>query len=202
MKLLLSGFEPFGGHAQNPSEATVRAMAQQPIPGVTLHTLVLPVDAKRAPGMLTAAMDEHKPDVVLSLGEARGRFALGIERVAVNLLDFVIADNAGALVTDAPVVPDGPAAYFSTLPVRNMLQAARAAGVPAELSLSAGAYLCNQVMYATLHHIGMNWLPMRAGFVHMPALPETIAGTDARLASMSIESLVRGVGAMIRALAE
>jgi pyroglutamyl-peptidase len=201
MKVLLTGFEPFGGHAHNPSEMTVRSLEKKAVRGVILRTLVLPVDAQRAPAKVLKAIDQQRPDVVVMLGEARGRASITIERVAVNLLDFALPDNAGARLTDEPVAKGGPAAYFSTLPVRDMLVAARGVGVPADLSLSAGTYLCNQVMYAALHHISENELDTRAGFVHLPALPESIAETGGAHPTMSVDTLARGVRAMLQIIA-
>jgi pyroglutamyl-peptidase len=122
---------------------------------------------------------------------------LSIERVALNLLDYTIPDNSGAQVKDEPIVPDGPAAYFISLPVREIRDAVQAAGVPAELSLSAGAFLCNQVLYTLLHHISVNKLPIKAGFIHMPALPEQVIDRPASVPSMSMETMVRGVRAAI-----
>jgi pyroglutamyl-peptidase len=161
---------------------------------------MLPVDRVTGPATLVMAVESFKPDVVLCLGQATGRAALSIERVAVNLLDYAIADNSGAVVTDEPIVPDGPAAYFVTLPVRRVRDAIRAAGVPAELSLSAGAFLCNQVLYTLLHHIAVNRQVMRAGFIHVPALPEQIVNERHGLPSMSLETMVVGVRAAIQAM--
>jgi pyroglutamyl-peptidase len=109
-----------------------------------------------------------------------------------------IADNAGQKVVDEPIARDGPAAYFCTLPVRAMHDAVRAAGVPAELSLSAGAYLCNQVIYKLLHHLAQNKSNTRAGFIHLPALPEQAVARDALIPSMSLQMMIKGVGAAVQ----
>jgi pyroglutamyl-peptidase len=197
MKLVLTGFEPFGRHAENPSEQTVHALQLMSIAGIALHTLILPVDTVRAPALLLAAINEIQPDVLMSLGEARGRAVISIERVAINLLDFERPDNSGITITDAPIVAGAPAAYLSTLPVRALRAAALGAGVPATLSLTAGAYLCNQVMFAALHHIARNALACRAGFVHLPALPASVAERASDMPSMSIETTCRAVRAML-----
>jgi pyroglutamyl-peptidase len=199
MKILITGFEPFGGSTVNPSIQVVRAMASAPLDNVDLCTAMLPVDRITGPSTLVLAVDTYKPDVVLCLGQATGRTTLSIERVAVNLLDYHIADNSGALVTDEPVVPDGPAAYFVTLPVRDLLSAVRDACVPAELSLSAGTFLCNQVLYTLLHHIAVNGLAIKAGFIHVPALPEQVV--DKPAPSMSLQTMTAGIRAALLCLA-
>jgi pyroglutamyl-peptidase len=197
MKLLLTGFEPFGGSSVNPSIQVVRVLANGPMEGVHLQTAMLPVDKVSGPATLVMAVESYKPDVVICLGQATGRAVISIERVAVNLLDYAIPDNSGAQVKDEPIVPDGPAAYFTSIAVREIRDAVQAAGVPAELSLSAGAFLCNQVLYTLLHHISVNKLPIKAGFIHMPALPEQVIDRPASVPSMSMETMVRGVRAAI-----
>jgi pyroglutamyl-peptidase len=200
MKLLLTGFEPFGGSDVNPSAQIVERLAREGGAGVELVTAVLPVDRYRGPATLIQAVRQSEPDAVLCLGLAGQRPAIAIERVAVNLLDFRIADNNGNQFVDEPIVPDGPAAYFTTLPVRAMHEAALAAGVPAELSLSAGAFLCNQVTYELLHYLATNQLNIRAGFVHVPYLPEQVAQKWPLLPSMSLATMCQGTTAVIHAI--
>jgi len=201
VRLLLSGFEPFAGSPINPSQQLAEALAAERMDGVQINSLILPVDGALAPAALIAALDAQQPDAVISLGQATGRAVMSLERVAVNLLDYSIPDNTGKLIVDEPVVAGGPAAYFATVPVRAMLEAMRGAGVPAELSLSAGAYLCNQVLYAVLHHIAANRLPVRAGFIHVPALPQQVPPGTTRLPSMSLATMLTGVRAAILAAA-
>lgn len=201
MRLLLSGFEPFAGSPINPSQQLAEALAAERMDGVQINSLILPVDGALAPAALIAALDAQQPDAVISLGQATGRAVMSLERVAVNLLDYSIPDNTGKLIVDEPVVAGGLAAYFATVPVRAMLEAMRGAGVPAELSLSAGAYLCNQVLYAVLHHIAANRLPVRAGFIHVPALPQQVPPGTTRLPSMSLATMLTGVRAAILAAA-
>jgi pyroglutamyl-peptidase len=200
MKLLLTGFEPFGGSPVNPSQQIVFALAQRSFAGLVLYTAILPVDRVDGPAAALNAIHEHQPDAVLCLGQAARRPALSIERVAVNLLDYAIPDNAGNRVVDEPVVAGGPAAYFATLPLRRMLAAVQAAHVPCELSLSAGAFLCNQVLYAVLHHLAHNSSTTRAGFIHVPSLPEQVVSKPAP--SMSLETMIAGVQAAISAIGE
>src|SRR5664279_3537810 len=128
MKILLTGFEPFGGSPVNPSGQVVSALAGRPIESINLYTAILPVAHASGPTALVCAVESYQPEVVLCLGQAGGRNVLSIERVAVNLLDDSIADNSGAVLTDQPVVAGGPTAYFVTLPVRALLGAVRAAG--------------------------------------------------------------------------
>ena len=195
MKLLLTGFEPFDGRSLNPSQLAVQQLVSEGLPGCEIVPVILPVIADIAPGLLLTRLEEVQPEVLLSLGLAGSRPVISIERIAINLLDFRIPDNAGRQLLDNPIVADGPAAYFATLPVRAMYEAVLAAGVPVELSLSAGAYLCNQVMYAALHLIAVRGWRIRAGFVHLPALPEMV--TTRPIPSMSLETMLTGLRAML-----
>ena len=200
MKMLLTGFKPFGGSQVNPSEQVVGRLTRDGVPGVTLHSAILPVDRQGSPATLLNAVRALHPDAILCLGEATRRMAISVERVALNLLDYRMADNAGHQAIDEPIVPDGPAAYFVTLPVRTMLDAVRTAGIPAELSLSAGAFLCNQVTYELLHYLTTHQLDIPAGFVHLPALPEQVTNLYPPMPSMALETMTRGICAVIGAL--
>jgi pyroglutamyl-peptidase len=197
MRLLLTGFEPFGGSRINPSEQVVRALAQEPPPGIELITAILSVDHQCGPLELLRACEQASPEAVLCLGEAPQRSAISIERLAINLLDFRIPDNQGIQVTDEPIIPGGPAAYFTTLPVKAIWQAIQNVDIPAELSLSAGAYLCNQVLYRLLHHLAQNQLHIPAGFIHLPRLPEQVSQQNISGPSMSLEISARGIKAAI-----
>ncbi len=193
MKILITGFEPFGGSPINPSEQVALALHGQTIAGAELLTAILPVDGLRGPQALLEALQKGQPDVVLCLGEAARRPVLSLERIAINLLDYRIPDNAGHKMIDEPVVEGGPAAYFATIPVREIYQVLLETGIPAELSLSAGAYLCNQVMYRLLHFITTNSLNIQAGFIHLPALPRQAALQQTPQPSMSLETSLSGV---------
>ncbi len=197
----LSGFEPFGERARNPSQEVVRRLLRRPPRRARVEGLVLPVDAVQAVPLLLEAVDRLRPEAVVCLGEAPGRPAISLEQVAVNLLEFPIPDHAGHKPQGEPVVPGGPAAYFATLPLKEMQAAMRRAGVPTVLSLSAGSYLCNQVMYALLHHLAQSGRTVPAGFIHLPSLPAEEAARDRPGPSMDLVLATRGVRAGLEALA-
>lgn len=199
--IFVTGFGPFGERARNPSERVVRRLLRRPPRGARVEGLVLPVDAARAVPLLLEAVDRLRPEAVVCLGEAPGRPAISLERVAVNLLDFSIPDNAGRKPQGEPVIPEGPAAYFATLPLKELQAAMQGAGVPTVLSLSAGSYLCNQVMYALLHHLAQGSRTVPAGFIHLPALPEEEAIRDRPGPSMDLALSTRGVRVGLEVLA-
>jgi len=200
MKFLVTGFEPFGQSSVNPSEQVVRVLAGRKFEGFAVETAVLPVHRFHGPQTLLTQVQQTKPDAIVCLGEAGGRTAVSLERIAVNLLDFRIADNDGLVVQDEPIVADGPAAYFTTLPVRALQQAVAAAGVPAELSLSAGAFLCNQVTYELLHFLAQQQLAIPVGFVHLPLLPKQAANQTPLRPSMALDGMVTAVGTILHTL--
>lgn len=165
-RILLTGFEPFGGDATNPSWAAASAAAERlRAAGHDARAVQIPCVFAASGPALQQALAEHRPDVVVCVGLAGGTAQVRLERVAVNLQDARIPDNAGDQPVDRPVVVDGPAALFSTLPVKRALAALQAAGIPAQLSLSAGSFVCNHLMYSVLHAPGT---ARAAGFVHVP----------------------------------
>ncbi len=174
--VLLTGFEPFGGESINASARLVAALDGRVVAGRRVAGLILPVVFGAAGERLLDAINRLRPALVICTGQAAGRAAISLERVALNLADSAQPDNAGVRLVDAPVVPGGPAAYWSTLPLRPILAALRARGLPAELSLSAGGYVCNHVFY-TLMHALRDAPAVRGGFVHLPVLPEQAAAS-------------------------
>jgi pyroglutamyl-peptidase len=196
--LLITGFEPFGSFAVNPSQEVVKRLSSNGKPAGAV-TAILPVDAARVPGMITDLLLDLQPDLCLMLGQANGYAALSVERVAINLCDFRIPDNAGIQRIDEPIVQDGPAAYFSTAPVRAVVDAIRAAGIPANLSLSAGAYLCNMVYYVALHVCATHRLSTRCLFVHLPSLPAQSSADPRPGPTMALETMCAGVHAALAA---
>jgi pyroglutamyl-peptidase len=207
MRLLLTGFEPFNNSSTNPSQQAVHYLADHPPAGFELRTAILPVEHQRGPQALLQAIEASQPQAVVCLGES-GHAGLAIERVAINLIDDSIPDNAGERWTDQPVVPGGPAAYFVTLPVRLMQHAILEAGVPVDLSLSAGAFLCNQIAYILLHHLATHATlgAIPAGFIHLPRLPEQAVArqqaqpTQGALPSLGLETQLRGLAAALKVL--
>ncbi|GAA3104735.1 pyroglutamyl-peptidase I [Streptosporangium carneum] len=169
MNVLLTGFEPFGGASVNPSWEAVRL-----VPGV--RAVQVPCVFGEALEHLRAAVLEHDPSVIVCVGQAGGRADMTVERVAVNLNDARIPDNAGQQPIDEPVVRGGPAAYFATLPVKACVAAARAAAVPASVSQSAGTFVCNHLFYGLMHLIATELPGVRGGFVHVPFAPEQTLG--------------------------
>ena len=167
MKCLITGFEPFGVDAINPSQEAVLALPDQ-IGDITLIKAALPVVHGDASDQLKALMVEHRPDVVVCVGQAGGRTGLTIERVAINVDDYPIPDNAGHQPVDQPIAAQGPVAYFLTLPNKAIVQAWRQAGYPASLSNTAGTFLCNHVAYAAAHFAAHHFPAMKTGFIHIP----------------------------------
>ncbi len=165
-RLLITCFEPFGGSGRNASQEAVAALPDT-VAGFELCKRCLPVVFGTAGEQAIAAIDELSPDAVICVGEAGGRTAITPEMVALNLRFARIPDNAGAAPQDEPVLSGGENALFSTLPVRAMAQAINAAGIPAEVSYSAGTYVCNDTMYAVVEHLRDTGIP--AGFIHVPA---------------------------------
>lgn len=194
--ILVTAFEPFGGEDRNPALDAMRALPKT-IAGTRIATCVVPTEFNRSIRVVTGAIEKTRPVAVLAIGQAGGRAAVTPERVAINLDDARIPDNAGAQPLDQPIVADGPAAYFSTLPVKAMVQAIRAAGVPAELSHTAGTYVCNHLMYGILHQLRDSHT--RAGFVHVPYASEQVAGR-ADTPSLPLDSIVTALTAAIEAI--
>jgi pyroglutamyl-peptidase len=200
MRLLVTAFEPFGKSPINSSERTLRALEENPPAGVELITELLPVERIAGPERLLAAFEQAQPDAALCLGQAAGANVLRLERVAVNLLDYNIPDNAGEQVQDAPIVEGGPDAYFATLPLRRMQAASERVGTPCEISLSAGAYLCNQVFYTLRHHTAQRQLDVPVGFLHLPLLPTQLSGELMSKPCMAVETICEGLRSALEVL--
>ena len=167
MKILLTGFDPFDREKVNPAFEAVKLLPDT-IAGAQIVKLEVPTQFVRAGEVLEAAMAEHKPDVVICVGQAGGRAAITPEKVAINLMDGRIPDNAGYQPVDVPIRADGPAAYFATLPVKAMVQRMQDAGIPAAVSYTAGTYVCNSLMYTLLFLIDRKFPSVRGGFIHVP----------------------------------
>jgi len=199
-RVLVTGFEPFAGDDVNPSWEICRALPEA-IGHARVHTLRVPVAFRDAIEVVAAEIDRLDPLVVLCLGLAGGRPALSVERVAINVDDARIADNAGARPVDEPVAAGGPAAYFATVPVKSMVAAMREAEAPAVLSNTAGTFVCNHLLYGVLHFLAASGRPTRAGFIHVPWL-ESQALSRPGEPAMALATMVRGVEAAIAAALE
>jgi pyroglutamyl-peptidase len=193
-KLLITGFDPFGGASVNPAREAVMALPDV-VGDYTLTKLEIPTVFGLAAETVLRAAEALCPDVILCVGQAGGRAAITPEVVAINLREASIPDNAGNQPKNMPVVENAPAAYFSTLPVRAMTEGVKAAGIPCSLSYSAGVFVCNDLLYTLLHHY--DGTDTRVGFVHIPYLPEQ-AGEG--VASLPLEDAVRGLTAAIQAI--
>ncbi|HUP28698.1 MAG TPA: pyroglutamyl-peptidase I [Usitatibacter sp.] len=195
--VLVTGFEPFNGEGLNPSWEVCNRLARS-IGGMRVETCRVPCEFRRAIEVVAEAIERLRPALVVSLGQAGGRSHLSVERVAINVDDARIDDNAGTAPVDAPIAPDGPPAYFATLPIKAMVAAMRAAGVPAEVSNTAGTYVCNHLMYGVLHSIAASGTDARAGFIHLPYAEEQVLDKPT-VAAMAIATMTRGVEAAIAA---
>ncbi|WP_414948927.1 pyroglutamyl-peptidase I [Levilactobacillus brevis] len=198
MKLLITGFDPFGGEKTNPAIEAVKRLPAV-IAGATVVPLGIPTVFGTCAEVVRQAIITERPDVVLSVGQAGGRSALTPERIAINLDDGRIPDNAGFQPVDQPIQPNGPAAYFTQLPVKAMAQAIRQAGLPSHVSTTAGTYVCNHIMYEVQHLRATEFPQLQAGFIHIPFLPEQVVQRSG-VPSLSLTDDVRGLAAAIRAI--
>ena len=170
MKIIVTGFDPFGGEKINPSIECVKALPE--IEGVELIRLELPTVFKESAKRLNEVINDVKPDAVLSVGQAGGRPGITMERIAINVDDARIPDNISQQPIDEAIQLDGEAAYFTTLPIKRIVKAIREAGIPAEVSNSAGTFVCNHIMYQSLFAATKADKPFQAGFMHIPFIPE------------------------------
>ena len=193
MPILVTAFTPFGGDALNASQEILNALPAT-LGGVRLEKRLLPVSFRSAPRLALEAAERLRPEAIVCLGQAAGRDAVTPERVAVNLMDASMPDNDGFQPMDEPVIPNAPAAYFSTLPVKAMVEAMQRVGVPARLSNTAGTYVCNALMFAMLHQTK----DIPRGFIHVPYLTEQ--GKGETVPSLPMETVLRGVTACLQIL--
>lgn len=200
MKILVTGFEPFNGRDINPSQLILERLEAPK--DIVLIKALLPVEFKATTKILKDLLKEHHPDVVLSLGQAGNRPEISVERVAINL-DNVrssngkrdLPDNAGDTPVDEPIVEGAPTAYFSTLPVWELVKAIQEVDVKAAVSYTAGTYVCNHVMYTVLHEFATKYPHMKAGFIHVPFLPEQNPTTGY---TMELDDMVKGIQVAIQ----
>ena len=198
MNILLTGFEPFGGESVNPSWEIARALDGWVCEGRTVRAVRLRCAFGDALRTLDDALAAHRPELVVCLGQAGGRAEISIERAALNVDDARIPDNLGRQPIDAAVVPEGPAAYFSTLPIKALAHDLRGAGIAAAVSNTAGTFVCNHVFYALMHRLATTpaLAQARGGFVHVPYTPEQVAdrpGTPAMALATQVEGIRRAL---------
>nr|WP_072514666.1 pyroglutamyl-peptidase I [Ndongobacter massiliensis] len=200
MKVLVTGFDPFGGESINPALESIKKLPKE-IAGAQIVTLEIPTVIGKSVDKIRAKVEEEKPDVVLSIGQAGGRPDLTVERIGINVDDCRIPDNEGNQPVDEPVAADGPAAYFVTIPIKAMVQKMLENGYPASISNTAGTFICNHVCYGVAHLAATKYPKMRTGFMHIPFLPEQVL--DKRnMPSMSLETIVGGITCAIEAIVE
>jgi pyroglutamyl-peptidase len=192
VKILVTGFEPFAGATLNPSGEIVKRLERE-----GLVTAILPVEYDAATARVLELVEEHQPDAVICLGQAEGRSTISFERVAVNLDDAKLADNAGVTRIDTEINPNGAAAYFTTLPIREMADAVFEAGIPASLSLSAGTFVCNHIFYELQQALAATGIP--SGFVHVPLMHEQATEFDGK-PTMAIEDQVAALQVALEVL--
>lgn len=191
--VLVTGFEPFTPHKINPTDELARSFDGYRVGDALVRGAVLPVHHADAAPRVRALLETLRPTTVLHLGLAGGRARVALERVAVNVMDYAVPDNAGCQKSDEPCVPAGPAAYFATLPLRAILARLTDAGIPAYVSDTAGTYLCNQTLYTTLNMVAGLSQPPRVGFMHLPLLPSMVAASGLDQPSMDLGVMRRAV---------
>ncbi len=189
-KVLLTGFEPFGGSHVNPSIEACRRLEKETVNEHQVVVEMIPLRYDEVRPRLLEALERHMPSAVICTGQS-GAASINLERVAINVADARIPYNCGTQPVDRPIVEDGPAAYWSRLPLRRILKALRDSGIPSVISNSAGTFGCNHIFYELMHHIEEEGLDISAGFIHIPPLPEQV--TDKGTPSMSLETTVRAL---------
>ena len=198
MKILVTGFDPFGGEPINPAIESVKRLPDN-IAGAEIIKLEIPTVRKKSLEKIEKAINEHNPDVILSIGQAGGRFDISIERIGINLDDFRIPDNEGNQIIDEPIFPDGENSYFVKLPVKAMVQNVQKNNIPASVSYTAGTFVCNHVLYGVLYLIEKKYKGKKSGFIHIPFLPQQVV--DKRnMPSMELNTIVKGLTAAIEAI--
>ncbi|MBQ4847761.1 pyroglutamyl-peptidase I [Pseudoalteromonas sp. MMG013] len=196
--VLITGFAPFGGELINPSWLAVQALEGIAIDGLTIRTKELPCEFDTSLDVLRGAINKYSPQLVLCVGQAGGRADISLERIAINVNDARIADNAGNQPIDTPVIPLGPAAYFTNLPIKRILLALHKSDIPAAVSNTAGTYVCNHVMYGLMHEITLHHYNIKGGFIHIPYLPSQAVHHNGA-SSMAQETVMSAIKVIIAA---
>lgn len=200
MKVLITGFDPFGGEDINPALEAVKLLPQN-ISGAEIIKLEIPTVFIKSLEKIEEAIVKHNPDIVISVGQAGGRFGVTPERVAINLDDARIKDNEGNQPIDISIFEDGEAAYFSNLPIKSMVKEMCEGGIPASVSNTAGTFVCNHVMYGVLYLINKKYPGIKGGFIHVPYIPSQVV-TKPGTPSMSLTDISKGLELSIKAAIE
>ena len=204
MKILVTGFDPFGGEKINPALETIKRLPDT-ILGAQIIKLEIPTVVGKSLAKIKEAVEKENPDVVLSIGQAGGRSEITVERIGINIDDCRIPDNEGNQPIDEPVIKGGPAAYFVTVPIKAIVENIKANKIPASISNTAGTFICNHVCYGVAHLAAARTAagkPMKSGFIHIPFLPEQVIGKPALTPSMSLETIVSGITHALEAIVE
>lgn len=200
MKILITGFDPFGGESVNPALEAVKKLPDT-ILGQEVIKIEIPTVFRKAVEKIEENIEKHNPDVVISVGQAGGRFGITPERVAINIDDARIQDNEGNQPIDIAIYEDGENAYFTNLPIKAMVKEMNDNGIPASVSNTAGTFVCNHVMYGILYLIDKKYPNMRGGFIHVPYIPSQVT-TKPNMPSMSADDITKGLELSIKAIIE
>ena len=198
MKILVTAFDPFGGETVNPAYEAVR-MLEDTIAGANIVKLEIPTVFRKSVKKLEEAIEKENPDVVICVGQAGGRSDIAIERIAINIDDANIKDNEGNMPEDEVIYKDGPSAYFSNLPIKEMVKNIKENGIPASISNTAGTFVCNHIMYSLLYLNDKKNLGIKGGFIHVPYIPKQTVEKK-NTASMSLEDIKNGIKYAIEAV--
>lgn len=200
-KILLTGFEPFGGEKINPAWEVAKQLDQKRIGEYTIVSKQIPTVFHTSLQMLESYIDEVDPALVVCIGQAGGRSDITVERVAINVDDARIPDNKGNQPIDIPVIEDGPVAYWSTLPIKAIVKQLREGGIPASVSQTAGTFVCNHLFYGLMHILAKQKDRISGGFVHIPFLPEQASAYPGQ-PSMSLSNITKGIELLIQTALE
>ncbi len=192
MKILVTGFDPFGGEAVNPALEAIKKLDGLVIAGAVVKICEIPTVRWKSIAAVKEAIAKIDPEIIIAVGQAGGRTDISIERIGINIDDYRIKDNEGNQPIDECIESDGPSAYWSTLPIKKMVEVLREKGIPASVSNSAGTFVCNHVFYGLMHQLHVEGNKRRGGFIHIPYLPEQAARNSGQ-PSMSLEMIVRGL---------
>lgn len=200
MKVLITGFDPFGGEKINPAWEAVKGMKDK-ISGSEIIKKEVPTVFRDSIDELDKAIEKKKPDIVLCIGQAGGRYEISVERVAINVDDARIADNKGQQPIDTLIYEDGDPAYFSNLPIKAMVKEAKKENIPTKVSNTAGTFVCNHIMYGLLYLIDKKYKNIKGGFIHVPFIPEQVLDKK-NTPSMSLENITKGLEHIVKAAIE